>query len=237
MRSQPSTSQRKSKCHQERRNSPSVASSRPTSSCLRMIFLISSSSTAFSRSAVITFCARLARASLRGVLRSRLPTASARNGGWRSGMGYSFFATGKHLLHLPSAASPLFDHAEMGCQFIRTAGELGAVTGEDDAPAFQNNGPIRKREDLACFLLDHDRRQPFATDDFAQDVQQLINDDRRETLQRFVEQQQGRVGHKRAGDRQHLLLAARELIAHAGTTLRQTGEQTIYGIDVPASRP
>ena len=47
-RSQPVRCQKKSKCHQERRNSPSVASCRPTSSCLRMIFLISSSSTALS---------------------------------------------------------------------------------------------------------------------------------------------------------------------------------------------
>ena len=43
-RSQPVSFQKKSKCHQERRNSPSVASCRPTSSCFLMTFLISSSS-------------------------------------------------------------------------------------------------------------------------------------------------------------------------------------------------
>src|SRR5476649_1690483 len=36
---------KKSKCHQERRNSPSVASLRPTSACFLTIFSISRSST------------------------------------------------------------------------------------------------------------------------------------------------------------------------------------------------
>src|SRR5262249_61776943 len=72
---------RKSKCHQERRNSPSVASPRPSSSCFLMTFAISRSSTALSSAAVMAPFSRLARASLSAAGRRKLPTWSARNGG------------------------------------------------------------------------------------------------------------------------------------------------------------
>src|ERR1041384_109054 len=73
--------QKKSKCHQERRNSPSVASLRPTSCCRSMIFSISRSSTVFNAAASISPLTCLARASFSGAVRNRLPTWSARNGG------------------------------------------------------------------------------------------------------------------------------------------------------------
>ena len=79
--SAPSRPQRKSRCHHERRNSPSVMACRPTSSCFLMTRSISRSSISFSASAVISPLARLARASWMRFGRSRLPTWSARNGG------------------------------------------------------------------------------------------------------------------------------------------------------------
>src|SRR5262245_35026347 len=170
MRSQPSSFQRKSKCHQDRRNSPSVASSRPTSSCLRTIFLISASSTARSRSAVISPCARLRRASFSGVLRSKLPTASARKGGRLSGMGTTpSLLHHQALLHSAAAASPLFRHTKVCREHVGARRQLGARAFKHDAPALQNYRPIREAQDLACLLLDHDRRQPFAASDLAQD--------------------------------------------------------------------
>ena len=44
---------------------------------------------------------------------------------------------------------------------------------------------------------------------------------------RLVEDQQARIGHQRAADRQHLLLAAGKLIAHAVIAFGQPGEQVI----------
>src|SRR5262249_6973504 len=79
--STPLSPRKKSKCHQERRNSPSVASLSPTSSCFRTIFSISRSSTARSAASLICFLACFARASLSGAVRSRLPTWSAPNRG------------------------------------------------------------------------------------------------------------------------------------------------------------
>src|SRR5581483_5431283 len=79
--SQPSSRLKKSKCHQERRYSPSVASFSPISSCLRMIFSTSRSSTSLSCAALISPFSRLARASFTAAVRRIEPTWSARNGG------------------------------------------------------------------------------------------------------------------------------------------------------------
>src|SRR5436305_2382282 len=78
--SQPVRWLRKSKCHQERRNSPSVASFRPIEACLCTTFSISRSSALRRSSAVISPFSSLARASLMRGGRNRLPTSSARNG-------------------------------------------------------------------------------------------------------------------------------------------------------------
>src|SRR3954453_1898546 len=80
-RSAPSSPQRKSRCHQERRNSPSVTACRPTSSCFLMTRSISRSSTALRSAALISPLARFSRACFNDAGRRRLPTWSARNGG------------------------------------------------------------------------------------------------------------------------------------------------------------
>src|SRR3982074_2359223 len=79
-RSAPSRPQRKSRCHQERRNSPSVTACRPTSSCFLMTRSISRSSTALRSAALISPLARFPRACFNDAGRRRLPTWSARNG-------------------------------------------------------------------------------------------------------------------------------------------------------------
>ena len=45
--------------------------------------------------------------------------------------------------------------------------------------------------------------------------EQIAHDDRRQALERLVEQQDLRLAHERARDREHLLLAAREVGAAA----------------------
>src|SRR5215467_9480290 len=104
--STPLSPRKKSKCHQERRNSPSVASFSPISSCFLTTFSISRSSTTISAAASISFRARLARASLSGAVRSRLPTWSARKGG--------VLRCVMWLLLPPHFVGQLHDHAEFG---------------------------------------------------------------------------------------------------------------------------
>src|SRR5919202_3401110 len=72
----------KSMCQDARRNSPSVADWSPTSSCLATISRIASSSTPRSSAASIRPASKSARASSSRRGRSRLPTWSARNGGF-----------------------------------------------------------------------------------------------------------------------------------------------------------
>src|SRR5579859_4432954 len=71
----------KSMCQDARRNSPSVADCRPTSSCIAIAPGITSSSTARRSAAVIVPAAKSSRAISSRWGRSRLPTWSARNGG------------------------------------------------------------------------------------------------------------------------------------------------------------
>ncbi len=66
-----------------------------------------------------------------------------------------------------------------------------------------------------------------------QEGRQFIDDDRRKPLGGFVQQQQPRIAHQRAGDCQHLLLATRKLIAPVVDTLFQPGEQVEYAFFVP----
>src|ERR1700730_4620349 len=80
-RSTPSRPQRKSRCHHERRNSPSVTERSPASSCFLITRSISRSSIVARSAADISPFARFSRASFNALGRNRLPTWSARNGG------------------------------------------------------------------------------------------------------------------------------------------------------------
>ena len=77
----PSRPQRKSRCHHERRNSPSVMPCKPNSCCFSMRRSISRSSTASRPAASSAPSACRRRASRSGAGRNKLPTWSARNGG------------------------------------------------------------------------------------------------------------------------------------------------------------
>src|SRR5579885_3303989 len=64
----------------------------------------------------------------------------------------------------------------------------------------------------------------------------LLHDHRREALGRLVEQQQARACTQDPRDRQHLLLAARELSALAHAPLEQVGKQGVYVVGRHAAR-
>ena len=73
----PPSAARKSRCHQSRRNSPSVTAGRPTASSLATSSVIASSSIGRNSSAVSRPSRHSARASASRFGRSRLPTMSA----------------------------------------------------------------------------------------------------------------------------------------------------------------
>src|SRR5256885_16526665 len=86
VRSTPSKPWMKSMCHHSRRNSPSVTACRPTSSCSLTTLRMCWSSALRSSSAEISPFFRFARTSCSSRGRSRLPTWSARNGGFMKGL-------------------------------------------------------------------------------------------------------------------------------------------------------
>ena len=92
-------------------------------------------------------------------------------------------------------------------QQVRRAGAV------HDRAALQQQRVLGQRQRDLGVLLHQDDGGAFLGDHLAQAPHQFLDDDRREALQRLVEQQQRRIGHQRARGRQHLLLAAGELVA------------------------
>ena len=88
---------------------------------------------------------------------------------------------------------------------------------DHDRDVFRHRGG-----DPDVLLDDEDRDLPLLADP-DQHVLDLLHDDRRESLGRFVHHQQARIEQQRAGDREHLLLTARELAAAARAPFPQAG--------------
>ena len=65
----------------------------------------------------------------------------------------------------------------------------------------------------------------------------LLGDQRRQPLGRLVDEDQVGVGHQRAADRQHLLLAAGELVAAVAAPLGEAREQRENPLQRPPAPP
>src|SRR5215467_2058814 len=235
-RSQPSSCQKKSKCHHERRNSPSVASCKPTPSCLARTLAISWSSIRCSSAAVIWPFSRLWRAFLSVAGRNRLPTMSARNGGVV--VGISFSPLGRSM---PASIErrrsgwrpfPL-GNAQVNLELLGVAGQGSTLAGKYDATAIEYHGSVGEAQDFARLLLHHDGRHTLLTDDLAQHNQELVDDDGRKALQWLVQQNDTRIDDERTADRQHPLLEPWEHAKHAlhrpRAWSRNGGEVLFYG--------
>src|SRR5690348_16346480 len=176
--SQPVSFARKSKCHQERRNSPSVASFRPSEACLCTTFSISLSSTLRSSSAPISPFSSLARASLmRGGL-SRLPTSSARNGGLVLCMVENSGLLSLLFVGRARDAEIAFEHGGVGL-------ERGACRVMRDRSALQYHNAVGQPQNLLRVLLDDDRADAARTCNRAQRLQQFLDNDGRQPLRRL----------------------------------------------------
>ena len=76
-------------------------------------------------------------------------------------------------------------------------------------------------------LLHQDRRKALVADDPAQHGQELLDDDRRQPFERLVQQQHARIEDQRAGDGQHLLLAAGQLVAEIVAALGEARKHVV----------
>ena len=84
-----------------------------------------------------------------------------------------------------------------------------AVPAEGDFAGVEDDGAVGQLEGRDGVLLDDDGGDAQRLDRM-QDAFDLVDDDRRQPLIGLVEQQQLEVAGQRAGDGQHLLLAARK---------------------------
>src|SRR4029079_16839013 len=79
-------------------------------------------------------------------------------------------------------------------------------------------------ERMEGVLLDQEYGQALAGIELADDLEDLLHDQGSEAERWLIEQEQAGPRHQRAGDRQHLLLAARERAAALGLALVENGE-------------
>ncbi len=91
-------------------------------------------------------------------------------------------------------------------------------------------GELRQRADM---LVDDEDRLALGLEP-REAFPDLGAHQRREPLRRLVEDEQLRIGHQRAADRQHLLLAAGELIAHVALALGKLRKEIEHARKRPA---
>src|SRR5438876_2960032 len=116
--------------------------------------------------------------------------------------------------------------AEIGVNLVHARVERGVRHHVDHAPVLDDVIAVCDGLREAEILLDQQDGEALLLEprDGAAD---LLHDHRREALGGLIEQQEARTGAQDAPDREHLLLAARELGALALQPLVQVGKQLI----------
>src|SRR6266436_9152050 len=118
----------------------------------------------------------------------------------------------------------------------RLARQRRGRAGERDAALLQAIDVVCRLERLHDVLLDDDQRAAFG-DDRGQAGVDLAHHDGRETEADLVAEEEFRIGHERAPERDHLLLAARERGARHVAALGQRREQFVDPRQAPRPRP
>ncbi len=127
-------------------------------------------------------------------------------------------------LYTPSNSSSAFGSASRSADApCRTIWPFSMTTAE-----------IGVRKHLAVVAVD-DERGDAGRADLADHAPDLGHDQRREPFGGLVEDQQARVGHQRAADGKHLLLAARELLAAMRKPLGQARKGGHHAVEGPGA--
>src|SRR5882672_5313505 len=116
---------------------------------------------------------------------------------------------------------------------IAVRGELGRATAEHDPAFVHHEDALPDRGRQPEVLLDEEEGQSglaHPREYFAD----LLDEPRSEAFGGLVQQQHGRIAHERAGDREHLLLASRQLVAADRAPTREDREQIHHPSLVPA---
>jgi Ca2+-binding RTX toxin-like protein len=132
-------------------------------------------------------------------------------------------------------ASLVVLQAEMPGEQIGLGEQRRGGAAMDDAAAVENHGVVGNGQHLMGVLLDDDGGHALIAHQATDGDKQILDNDRREALQRLIEQQQPRVEHQCTGQGEHLLLTARQCAAQIAPPLAQPGEEGIDRGQIPAA--
>jgi hypothetical protein len=135
-----------------------------------------------------------------------------------------------------SSSGPALTPSRRSCR-LAIGGQLGRRHHPGDPAVDQHGDCVGDIHRHAQVLLDQQHRDRVVAGQRLQRLGHLLDDDRRQPLGRLVHDQQARVEQQGAGDRQHLLLAARELRAAIALALGQAREQVVGALDGPRAAP
>src|SRR5438067_649953 len=131
-----------------------------------------------------------------------------------------------------AASAGRSSYAEIAALQLAIRAELGRAAGPDNAPFLQYVMPVGDTRQQPDVLVDEEKRQAIRLQ-LGNRAVDLLAYERRETFGRFVEDQEARVGHQRAPDRKHLLLAARELVAVVRLPLTELRKEREHALERP----
>src|SRR6218665_3880531 len=118
-------------------------------------------------------------------------------------------------------------------QTRRIAAEGRAGAFPNDAATVQDNGRIGELEGQFSMLLDRYDGEATIASQPPERIDQPIDDDRGQSLEWLVEQDDLRISHQRTTNRQHLLLATSDLMAEVTLSLLQSREQFVHARKCP----
>src|SRR5919108_2711526 len=98
-------------------------------------------------------------------------------------------------------------HAKVGSANAGVVLEFARSTAQDDAPILEDIATVGSLERNKDILLDKKKRGPGAVD-LASDLDQALDDLRREAERELVDHQEPRPRHQATGDGYHLLFAS-----------------------------
>src|SRR5450631_2391505 len=117
-------------------------------------------------------------------------------------------------------------------EFFRLRAQLFRGAAPDNPSLFHDEMAVGETKQRTDVLVDHDQRQARLLQLF-EALPDLRPDQRRKPLGRLVEYQQARVGHQRASDGKHLLLATRQIGPKVALPLLEPRKQFIDALERP----
>ena len=124
-------------------------------------------------------------------------------------------------------------HSQQPLLQLAVGGELGGGHRARDAAVHHHVDGVGDLDRDAEVLLDEQHRDLALGGERFEHGRNLLHDDRREALGRLVHHQQLRVEEQRARNREHLLLAARELSPAISSSFQKTGENLVDALHGP----